>query len=58
MSSDAGDDAACALGESIRVRLTFSKEVNMTCAPRFKIDLGSEAGDEKWAVYETGGGAS
>ena len=57
VTSDAGGDAAYGLGEKIRVRLTFSKAVNVTGTPRMKIDFSPAAGDEKWAVYEKGGGA-
>ena len=56
VSSDAGDDATYALGETVGVTLTFSEAVNVTGAPRVKIDFGSGAGDERWADYASGGG--
>ena len=56
LSSDAGDDAAYGLGETIGVRLTFNEAVNVTGAPRVKLDFSSEAGDEKWAAYASGSG--
>ena len=55
-SSEAGDDATYALGDKIRIRLTFNKAVSVTGTPRLKIDFSSEAGDEKWAAYASGGG--
>ena len=58
VSSDAGDDAIYGLGDTIRVRLTFSKTVAVTGTPRVRIDLGSSAGDEKWADYESGSGST
>ena len=44
------------LGETIRVTMSFSDAVDVTEAPRLKIDM--DAGDwgEKWAGYESGGG--
>ena len=56
VSSDAGGDATYGAGDVIRVRLTFSKVVNVTGTPRVQIDLGSGAGDEHWADYESGSG--
>ena len=56
VSSDAGDDDTYAQGETIRVGLTFNAAVEVTGAPRVKLDLSSEAGDEKWADYESGSG--
>ena len=56
VSSDAGDDATYGLGDTIRVRLTFSKAVVVTGAPRVKIDFSSQTGDEKWVVYASGSG--
>ncbi len=56
VSSDAGDDATYGLGDTIRVRLTFSKTVNVTGAPQLKLDFSSETGDERWAEYASGSG--
>ena len=56
ISSHAGDDDTYGLGEKIRVLLIFTEAVAVTGAPRLKIDFSSETGDEKWAVYESGGG--
>ena len=58
VSSGAGDDDTYGLGETIRVRLTFSKAVNVTGTPRVKIGFSSGAGDEQWADYESGSGTS
>ena len=57
-SSNAGADRTYPLGETIRVRLTFSEAVTVTGAPRVKLDLGSEAGGEKWAAYASGSGTN
>ena len=54
MRSEAGDDAPYRLGDTIRVRLTFSKAVAVTGSPRLKLDLGSWA--RRWAVYASGSG--
>ena len=56
--SDAGEDDTYALGETIRVRVTFDEAVDVTGAPRLKIDM-DPAGwwGEKWAAYESGSGA-
>ena len=56
LSSDAGADRTYALGETIRVRLTFSEAVNVTGTPRLKLDFSSGTGDEKWAGYASGSG--
>ncbi len=56
VTSVADGDATYALGETVRVRLTFSEAVNVTGTPRLKLDLG--AGAERWAVYESGGGTA
>ena len=58
--SDAGDDATYALGETIRVRLTFGKAVAVDTAggtPRMKIKMNLGWG-EKWAAYEGGSGTN
>ena len=56
--SGAGADATYGLGDTIRVRLTFSKTVTVTGTPRLKLDLGPGTGDERWAVYESGSGTT
>ena len=55
--SDSGSDDTYALGETIRVRVTFSEAVSATGAPRLRIDM-DPAGHwgAKWAVYEGGDG--
>ena len=55
-SSDADDDATYKLGETVRVTVTFSEAVAVTGAPRLKVDLGSGAGDKRWADYAGGSG--
>ena len=56
ISSDAGDDRFYDVGDSIRVTLTFSEEVNVTGTPRLKIDLDPADGGERWADYSGGSG--
>ena len=56
ISSDEGDDRFYASGETIRMTLTFSEEVNVTGTPRLKIDLDPADGGEKWADYSGGSG--
>ena len=58
IASDAGDDGTYALGESIRVTLTFSETVTVAGAPRLKIDMDPAEWGEKWASYETGSGTT
>ena len=43
-----------AQGETIRVTLTFSEAVEVTGAPRLKIDMDPADWGEKWAVYDSG----
>ena len=57
-SSDAGADDTYALGETVRVAVTFDEAVAVTGSPRLKFALGSGAGDERWAVYERGSGTA
>jgi len=45
-------------GEVIRVTLTFSEAVNVTGAPRLKIDMDPADWGEKWASYEDGTGTA
>ena len=56
ISSDAGDDDTYALGEIIRVTLTFSEAVDLTGSPQLKIDMDPADWGEKWAGYESGDG--
>ena len=58
VSSDAGDDDTYILGETIRVALTFSENVDVTGAPRLKTDMDSADWGEKWASYEGGSGTA
>ena len=46
------------LGETIRVTLAFSETVNVTGAPRLKIDMDPADWGEKWASYESGSGTA
>ena len=41
-------------GETIRVTLTLSEAVDVTGAPRLKIDMDPAYWGEKWAAYESG----
>ena len=52
----AGDTYA--LGEIIRVTLTFTQTVNVTGAPQLKIDMDPAEWGEKDAAYESGGGTA
>ncbi len=47
-----------ALGEMIRIRVTFSEAVEVTGSPRLKIDMDPADWGEKWAQYESGSGTS
>ena len=47
-----------ALGETVRVRVTFSEAVAVTGLPQLKIDMDPADWGEKWAAYESGSGAS
>ena len=47
--SSAGDDSTYAIGDSIRVTVTFSENVVVTGAPQLELDLGGEA---KAAAYD------
>ena len=57
ITSDAGHDRTYALGETIRVALTFSEAVDVTGTPRLKMKMDPDWG-EKWAYYESGSGTS
>ena len=56
LSSDPGDDGPYASGDTIRMRVTFRKDVNVTGTPRLKIDFDPADGGEKWANYASGNG--
>ena len=47
-----------ALGETVRIRVTFSEAVAVTGSPRLKIDMDPADWGTKWAAYESGSGAS
>ena len=55
ISSDAGDDDTYGVGETIRVRLTFSEAVTVNGAPRLRIKMDPYYGPQ-WANYESGTG--
>ena len=54
--SDAGSDATYALGETLRVRLTFDEAVDVTGAPRLSIDMDPAHWGTKQALYAGGSG--
>ena len=54
--SDAGSDATYALGETIRVRVTFDEAVDVTGAPRLAIDMDPASWGTKQALYAGGSG--
>ncbi len=56
VSSNAGADDTYGLGDTIRVTVTFSEAVEVTGAPRLKIDMDPADWGEKWAGYTSGGG--
>ena len=56
--SDAGDDATYGLGETVRVRLSFSEAVEVEGAPHLGIDMDPADWGRKWAVYESGSGTA
>ena len=58
VTSVPGGDDTYALGENIRVTLSFSEPVNVTGSPRLKIDMDPAAWGQKWAAYESGSGTS
>ena len=58
VTSDAGDDDTYLLGETIRITLTFSEEVNVTGAPQLKIDMDPAEWGEKQAAYGSGSGTA
>ena len=46
------------IGDTIRVALTFSENVDVTGSPRLKIDMDPADWGEKWAGYEGGSGTA
>ena len=54
--SDPGDDDTYGLNDVIRIRVTFSEAVDVTGAPRLKIDMDPAEWGEKWASYQSGTG--
>ena len=54
--SDPGADDTYMLGETIRIRATFSAAVNVTGSPRLSIDMSPAAWGTKQAAYASGGG--
>ena len=58
VASDAGDDDTYALGDRIRVQVTFGEAVSVTGAPRLKIDMDPAHWGAKWAAYEGGDGTT
>ena len=56
--SDAGEDGTYALGETVRVRVTFSEAVEVEGAPRLKIDMDPAHWGTKQAAYESGSGTA
>ena len=58
VSSDAGDDNTYLLGETIRITLTFSETVDVSGAPRLKIDMDPAEWGEKQAGYDNGSGTA
>ena len=58
VSSVPGVDGSYALGETIRVTLSFSEAVNVAGTPRLAIDMDPADWGRKWAAYESGSGTS
>ena len=58
VSSSPQANATYALGETIRVTLTFSEAVTVTGSPRLKIDMDPAHWGEKWAGYVSGSGTT
>ena len=54
--SDPGDDDTYVLGDTIRIRATFSEAVNVTGSPRLSIDMSPKAWGTKQAAYASGSG--
>ncbi len=56
--SGAGPDQTYGLGDTIQVRVTFAGPVDVTGAPRIKIDMDPAEWGEKWAAYDRGSGTA
>ena len=54
--SDPGADDTYMLGDTIRIRASFSAAVNVTGSPRLSIDMSPAAWGTKQAAYASGGG--
>ena len=54
--SDPGADDTYMLGETIRIRATFSEAVTVTGSPRLSIDMSPKAWGTKQAAYASGSG--
>ena len=57
VSSNAGSDNTYALGDTIRLAVTFSEAVDVTGTPRLKIKMDPRWG-EFWSNYESGTGTA
>lgn len=58
ITSGAGSDKTYALGQNIRVTLTFSEAVNVSGTPQVAIDMDPAEWGTKWAAYQSGSGSS
>ena len=58
IASDPGADDTYGLGETIRVRLTFTEAVTVTGTPHLRIDLKPTGGGDKLLFYESGSGTN
>jgi len=58
VSSTPAADQTYALGDKVRIRLTFSELVVVTGTPRLKIDMDPAHWGQKWATYNSGSGAA
>ena len=57
-TSDAGDDDTYILGDTIRITLTFSENVDVTGTPQLKIDMDPADWGTKTVPYESGSGTT
>ena len=58
VTSDAGDDNTYAPDDVVRIGVTFSEVVEVSGAPRLKIDMDPAQGGEEWASYASGSGTA
>ena len=56
VSSSPASGGTYIIGDTIRLTLTFSENVDVTGSPRLKIDMDPADWGEKWAAYEGGSG--